>query len=117
MPFLPPNQQRQSTEGTHLLLTYLLMGMMLSGVCKQTETSSCSGDYGRSYVYRVDRVGLCDYMINFIHRLRSLPETYMMNSVLENFTVLQVILSRRSTDNNNSNNCEGGGGGVRFVPA
>ena len=76
----------------HLLRTYLLMGMMLSGVCKQTETSSCSGDYGRSYVYRVDRVGLCDYMINFIHRLRSLPETYMMNSVLENFTVLQVIL-------------------------
>jgi len=30
-------------------------------------------------------------MINFIHKLKDLPEKYMMNSVLENFTILQVI--------------------------
>jgi len=57
----------------------------------QTETSICSScDYGRSYKYRVERAPLCDYLIDFIHKLRSLPENYMINSVLENFTVLQV---------------------------
>lgn len=31
-------------------------------------------------------------MINFIHKLKHLPEKYMMNSVLENFTILQVCV-------------------------
>ena len=34
---------------------------------------------------------MCEYMINFIHKLKHLPEKYMMNSVLENFTILLVI--------------------------
>ena len=33
-------------------------------------------------------------MINFIHKLKHLPEKYMMNSVLENFTILQVCVCR-----------------------
>jgi len=33
-------------------------------------------------------------MVSFIHKLRNLPENYMMNSVLENFTVLQVTYLR-----------------------
>lgn len=41
-------------------------------------------------MYRIHRSPMCEYMINFIHKLKHLPEKYMMNSVLENFTVLQV---------------------------
>jgi len=35
------------------------------------------------FIYRFDRSPLCDYMVQFIQKLRSLPNTYMMNSVLE----------------------------------
>lgn len=41
-------------------------------------------------MYRIHRSPMCEYMINFIHKLKHLPEKYMMNSVLENFTILQV---------------------------
>eukprot|EP00073_Rattus_norvegicus_P046383 XP_017448531.1 PREDICTED: uncharacterized protein LOC103692234 isoform X1 [Rattus norvegicus] len=37
------------------------------------------------YLYRIHRSPLCEYMINFIHKLKHLPEKYMMN-----FTILQV---------------------------
>ena len=53
----------------------------------QTEYARFEG--GR-YVFRIHRSPLCEYMINFIHKLKHLPEKYMMNSVLENFTILQV---------------------------
>lgn len=36
-------------------------------------------------------------MINFIHKLKHLPEKYMMNSVLENFTILQVTVAERQS--------------------
>lgn len=45
------------------------------------------------FVYRIHRSPMCEYMINFIHKLKHLPEKYMMNSVLENFTILQVGIS------------------------
>lgn len=35
------------------------------------------------FVYRFDRSPLCDYMTQFIRKLRSLPNIFMMNSVLE----------------------------------
>ena len=48
-------------------------------------------------MYRIHRSPMCEYMINFIHKLKHLPEKYMMNSVLENFTVLQVWRRGRGT--------------------
>ena len=42
------------------------------------------------FVYTIRESPMCEYMINFIHKLKHLPEKYMMNSVLENFTILQV---------------------------
>lgn len=55
--------------------------------CWQTEHSRFDG--GR-FVYRINRSPMCEYMVSFIHRLKHLPEKFMMNSVLENFTILQV---------------------------
>lgn len=46
------------------------------------------------FVYRIHRSPMCEYMINFVHKLKQLPEKYMMNSVLENFTILQVVSNR-----------------------
>lgn len=53
----------------------------------QTEYARMEGG---KCVYRIHRSPMCEYMINFIHKLKHLPEKYMMNSVLENFTILQV---------------------------
>ena len=58
--------------------------------CLQTEYARFDG--GR-FVYRINRSPMCEYMVSFIHRLKHLPEKFMMNSVLENFTILQVCVS------------------------
>jgi len=67
----------------------MLTGVGDAFVFLQTEYSHIEN--GR-YVYRIHRSPMCEYMINFILKLKQLPEKYMMNSVLENFTVLQVLL-------------------------
>ena len=58
-------------------------------VVEKLETEYAHFEGGR-FVYRIQRSPMCEYMINFIHKLKHLPEKYMMNSVLENFTILQV---------------------------
>ena len=58
-------------------------------VVEKVETEYARFENGR-FVYRIHRSPMCEYMINFIHKLKHLPEKYMMNSVLENFTILQV---------------------------
>lgn len=60
-----------------------------SQVVEKVETEFSRLENGR-FVYRIDRSPMCEYMINFIQKLKNLPERYMMNSVLENFTILQV---------------------------
>ncbi|XP_038134390.1 transcriptional enhancer factor TEF-5-like isoform X3 [Cyprinodon tularosa] len=62
-------------------------------VVEKVETEYARMEGGK-YVYRIHRSPMCEYMINFIHKLKHLPEKYMMNSVLENFTILQVVTNR-----------------------
>jgi len=62
-------------------------------VVEKVETEYPRLEGGR-YLYKISSSPMCEYMINFILKLKSLPEKYMMNSVLENFTILQVIKNR-----------------------
>lgn len=62
-------------------------------VVEKVETEYARFEGGR-FVYKLHRSPMCEYMINFILKLKHLPEKYMMNSVLENFTILQVITNR-----------------------
>jgi len=62
-------------------------------VVEKVETEYPRFEGGR-YLYKINSSPMCEYMINFILKLKSLPEKYMMNSVLENFTILQVIKNR-----------------------
>ncbi|CAH1798932.1 unnamed protein product, partial [Owenia fusiformis] len=66
-------------------------------VVEKVETEYPRYENGR-FVYRIHRSPMCEYMINFIHKLKHLPEKYMMNSVLENFTILQVVTNRDTQD-------------------
>uniref|UniRef100_A0A2K5CIV7 Transcriptional enhancer factor TEF-4 n=1 Tax=Aotus nancymaae TaxID=37293 RepID=A0A2K5CIV7_AOTNA len=62
-------------------------------VVEKVETERAHLEDGR-FVYRLLRSSMCEYLVNFLHKFRQLPERYMMNSVLENFTILQVVTNR-----------------------
>lgn len=66
-------------------------GSLPCPLCAPTlvQTERAQLEDGR-FVYRLLRSPMCEYLVNFLHKLRQLPERYMMNSVLENFTILQV---------------------------
>ncbi|XP_054892699.1 transcriptional enhancer factor TEF-1 isoform X5 [Poeciliopsis prolifica] len=66
-------------------------------VVEKVETEYAQFENGR-FVYRISRSPMCEYMINFIHKLKHLPEKYMMNSVLENFTILLVVSNRETQE-------------------
>uniref|UniRef100_A0A3B5B624 TEA domain family member 1a n=1 Tax=Stegastes partitus TaxID=144197 RepID=A0A3B5B624_9TELE len=69
------------------------LGVPRSSVQTCPVTEYARFENGR-FVYRISRSPMCEYMINFIHKLKHLPEKYMMNSVLENFTILLVVSNR-----------------------
>lgn len=50
------------------------------------------------YSYAISRSPMCEFMIQFIKKLRQLPRAAQMNSVLENFTVLQVITNGATSE-------------------
>lgn len=66
-------------------------------VVEKVETEYARFDKGR-FVYRISRSPMCEYMTSFIRRLKHLPEKFMMNSVLENFTILQVVTNRETQE-------------------
>jgi transcriptional enhancer factor len=66
-------------------------------VVEKLETEYPQIQNGR-YLYKIARSPMCEYMVNFIHKLKHLPEKCMMNSVLENFTILQVITNRETQE-------------------
>uniref|UniRef100_A0A4W4H781 TEA domain-containing protein n=1 Tax=Electrophorus electricus TaxID=8005 RepID=A0A4W4H781_ELEEL len=66
-------------------------------VVEKVETEYARFENGR-FVYKISRSPMCEYMINFIHKLKHLPEKYMMNSVLENFTILLVVSNRETQE-------------------
>ena len=44
------------------------------------------------YLYHCNHAPVCEYMVHFIERLRSLDSLDNMNRVLENFSVQQVLI-------------------------
>lgn len=66
-------------------------------VVEKVETEYSRLENGR-FVYRIHKSPMCEYMLNFIQKLKNLPERYMMNSVLENFTILQVVSNRETQE-------------------
>uniref|UniRef100_A0A8C5AJ02 TEA domain family member 3 a n=1 Tax=Gadus morhua TaxID=8049 RepID=A0A8C5AJ02_GADMO len=66
-------------------------------VVEKVETEYAQVEGGKC-MFRIHRSPMCEYMINFIHKLKQLPEKYMMNSVLENFTILQVVSNRETQE-------------------
>ncbi|XP_056131125.1 transcriptional enhancer factor TEF-5, partial [Lampris incognitus] len=66
-------------------------------VVEKVETEYARVEGGKC-MFRIHRSPMCEYMINFIHKLKHLPEKYMMNSVLENFTILQVVSNRETQE-------------------
>jgi len=46
---------------------------------------------GTQMLYRFEDAPMCDYMVKFIEKLRSIESTELVNKVLENFGVVQVL--------------------------
>merc|ERR1711937_313698 len=63
----------------------------------EVQTSKYDETIGR-YICRINKSGICKYMINFIHKLKHLPDVETMNTVLENFTILQQITCRNTNE-------------------
>ena len=59
-------------------------------VVEKVETEHARYETNSRYAYRIENSPMCEYMITFINKLKQLPEKSLKNSVLENFSVLQV---------------------------
>jgi transcriptional enhancer factor len=59
-------------------------------VVEKVESERASYESDGKYVYRFENSPMCEYMVTFINKLKQLPEKHLKNSVLENFSVLQV---------------------------
>ncbi|XP_070585580.1 transcriptional enhancer factor TEF-4 isoform X1 [Erythrolamprus reginae] len=67
-------------------------------VVEKLETAEPPHWENDRFVFRMKRSPLCEYLINFIRKLQTLPEKLMMDSVLENFTILQVLRDQETQE-------------------
>ncbi|CAI2734182.1 unnamed protein product [Schistosoma spindalis] len=66
-------------------------------VLEKIEDEQPRPEDGR-FVYRFLRSPMCDYMKKFIGKLLQLPQRELMNSVLENFTILHVLTNKLTNE-------------------
>ncbi|CAL8085410.1 unnamed protein product [Calicophoron daubneyi] len=66
-------------------------------VVEKIEDEQPQAENGR-FVYRFLRSPMCDYMKSFIAKLLQLPNREMMNSVLENFTILHIVTNKTTNE-------------------
>ena len=59
----------------------------------EVESSSFDDTIGR-HITRINKSSICEYMIKFIYILKNLENKNEMNTVLENFTLLQQVINR-----------------------
>ena len=62
-------------------------------VVQKLETEYARYENGR-YVCKIQASPMCEYMIDFIYNLKSLPETYTKDSALENLSILHTVTNR-----------------------
>ncbi|KAL5258456.1 hypothetical protein ACHWQZ_G009081 [Mnemiopsis leidyi] len=67
------------------------------GVVEKLQSVSPVAVDGR-LIYDVEKSPLCEYMVSFIYKLKDLPDTKLMNNVLENFTVLQHVTDMETSE-------------------
>ena len=92
--FYSTTQWFESVENVTIQVSTQVVSFAKKTVEKiETEVSKMDANTGR-YICKFDKSPVCEYMVNFIHKLKHLPDPEMINTVLENFTLLQHITNR-----------------------
>ncbi|CAB3404950.1 unnamed protein product [Caenorhabditis bovis] len=86
----------QSTEKFHLKVSTMACSFGKQAVEKieAYPPTECIGTYS----FALKNSPMCDYMVKFISELKKLENIEYMNSVLENFTVLQIVTNSETNE-------------------
>uniref|UniRef100_A0A1I8F339 TEA domain-containing protein n=1 Tax=Macrostomum lignano TaxID=282301 RepID=A0A1I8F339_9PLAT len=87
-----PGNMYESQESMNLSFSTKVCSFGKQVVEKVEKHISPHSENGK-YIYQNERIPMCEYMINFISKLRQLPEKFMMNSVLSRTSLLCRRLS------------------------
>ena len=66
-------------------------------VVEKIQTEYSNTENGK-FSYNFSRSPMCEYMISFVEKLKALENKEMMNSVLENFSVLQLVTNEDTNE-------------------